>query len=100
MILRIKDKDRHRPFTTPGIWVVGPLAMLGCAVLFAFLPTDAKLVFPVWGTIGLVFYYLYGYRKSHLALGIPTAAGGEDLLTEVRPLAEWLEEGEENEEKL
>ena len=99
MILRVKDKERHRPFTTPGIWAVGPLAMLGCAVLFAYLPTDAKLVFPLWGTIGLVFYYLYGYRKSHLALGIPTAAGGEDLLTEVRPLADWVEEGEEEAEK-
>jgi APA family basic amino acid/polyamine antiporter len=73
--------------------------MLGCAVLFAFLPTDAKLVFPLWGTIGLVFYYLYGYRKSHLALGIPTVSGGEDLLTEVRPLAEWVEDGEEDGEK-
>jgi APA family basic amino acid/polyamine antiporter len=88
MILRVKEKDRRRPFRTPAIWAIGPLAMFGCAGLFYFLPTDAQLVFPVWGSIGLVFYFLYGYRKSHLALRIPTPAGGEDLLAEVRPLAE------------
>lgn len=93
MILRVKEKDRHRPFRTPGIWIVGPMAMLGCAILFIFLPTEAQLVFPVWGLIGLTFYFLYGYRRSHLALGIPTPAGGEELLAEIRPLADLGEEG-------
>ncbi len=92
MILRVREKDRHRPFRTPAIWVVGPLAMLGCAVLFLFLPTEAKLVFPVWGGIGLVFYFLYGYRKSHVALGIPGPTGGEEMLTEVRPLADLADD--------
>lgn len=98
MMLRIKEKDRHRPFTTPAIWIVGPLAMLGCAGLFYFLPGEAQLVFPVWGSIGLVFYYLYGYRKSHLALGIATASGGEDLLAEVRPLADLAPDEDATEE--
>jgi APA family basic amino acid/polyamine antiporter len=88
MILRVKDKDRYRPFKTPGIWIVGPLAMIGCVTLFLFLPPDAKLVFPVWGGIGLVFYFLYGYRKSHVARGLYDPTGGEDLLAEVRPLAD------------
>ena len=30
----------------------------------------ALIVFPVWGGIGLVFYFLYGYRKSQLAHGV------------------------------
>jgi APA family basic amino acid/polyamine antiporter len=89
MILRVKDRDRVRPFRTPGVWVVGPLAVVGCVVLFFFLPADAKLVFPIWSGIGLVFYFLYGYRKSHVALGIDTPSGGEDLLAEVRPLADF-----------
>lgn len=95
MILRIKEKDRRRPFRTPFIWVVGPLAMLGTLILFYYLPAEAQWVFPLWGSIGLVFYFLYGYRKSHLALGINTPAGGEDLLAEVRPLADLATDDEE-----
>ncbi|MEN9680485.1 MAG: hypothetical protein RLZZ627_378 [Pseudomonadota bacterium] len=67
MILRVTEIDRHRPFKTPAIWVVAPLAMLGCIILFLYLPREAQLVFPIWGSLGLVFYFLYGYRKSHLA---------------------------------
>ena len=95
MILRIKEEDRRRPFRTPFIWVVGPLAMLGTLILFYYLPAEAQWVFPLWGSIGLVFYFLYGYRKSHLALGINTPTGGEDLLAEVRPLADLAPVDEE-----
>jgi APA family basic amino acid/polyamine antiporter len=70
MMLRKKDPDRHRPFRTPFVWVVAPVAMVGCIVLFLFLPPAAKLVLPVWGGIGLVFYFLYGYRKSHVGRGL------------------------------
>ncbi|MEY4160232.1 MAG: hypothetical protein RLZZ136_853 [Pseudomonadota bacterium] len=70
MILRLRDPKRARPFRTPLLWVVGPLSVVGCLVLFWFLPLDAKLVLPVWGGIGLVFYYLYGYRKSHVGRGL------------------------------
>ncbi len=86
MILRIKDKHRKRPFKAPGIWLVGPLAVVGCITLFLFLPTDAKLVFPLWSGIGLIFYFLYGYRKSHVARGINTPVGGEDVIVPVRSL--------------
>lgn len=67
MLLRVTEADRHRPFKTPIVWVVAPLAMLGCVILFLYLPREAQLVFPIWGTLGLVFYFLYGYRKSHMA---------------------------------
>jgi len=70
LILRIKDPGRHRPFRTPLIWVVAPLAVLGTLGLYMNLPFDAKMVLPVWGAIGLVLYFLYGYRKSHVGRGI------------------------------
>ncbi|MGI9213083.1 MAG: amino acid permease [Methylococcaceae bacterium] len=70
MILRVKDKDRNRPFKTPIIWLIGPLALIGCLVLFLFLPPVAKLVFPVWSAIGLGFYFMYGYHKSHLGTSL------------------------------
>lgn len=93
MILRIKDKNRVRPFRTPIVWLIGPLAVLGCITLFFFLPADAKLVFPIWSGIGLIFYFLYGYRKSHVGRGVDTPIGGEDIISQVRPLADCDPDG-------
>jgi APA family basic amino acid/polyamine antiporter len=70
MILRVKDKDRARPFRTPLLFVVAPLAILGCVVLFMSLNIESQLVFAVWAVVGLIFYFLYGRRNSNLARGI------------------------------
>jgi len=69
LILRHKEPDRHRAFRTPAVWVVAPLAIVGCVVLYFGLPFGAKMVLPVWGGIGLLVYFLYGYRKSHVGRG-------------------------------
>ena len=69
MVLRIKQPNRHRPFKTPLIWVVGPLAMAGCALLFVSLGLfTIKLLFG-WFIIGLAVYFLYSRKRSHLANG-------------------------------
>jgi APA family basic amino acid/polyamine antiporter len=70
MMLRKTEPNRHRPFRTPLVFVIAPLSILGCIGLFIFLPPAAKLVFPVWSAIGLVLYFCYGYRKSHVARGL------------------------------
>lgn len=73
MILRRKDPGRHRPFRTPAVWLVAPLAVFGCVALYLNLPLDAKLVLPIWGGAGLLIYFIYGYRKSHVGRGIVDA---------------------------
>ncbi|AOR76251.1 amino acid permease [Novosphingobium resinovorum] len=70
LILRVRDPHRHRPFRTPLVWVVAPIAIIGCVTLFFNLPTEAMLVLPIWGAIGLVFYFAFGYRKSHVGRGL------------------------------
>ena len=70
LILRVKEPNRKRPFRTPLIWVFAPLSAFGCAFLFWNLPHDAKMVLPIWGGFGLLIYFLYGYRKSHLGRGL------------------------------
>ncbi len=70
LILRRTQPDRERPFRTPFIWIVAPLAIVGTVGLYVSLPVEAMLVLPVWGGIGLVIYFLYGYRKSNVARGI------------------------------
>lgn len=77
LLLRIKDPKRHRPFRTPLIWLVAPLAIIGTLGLYLNLPTDAKMVLPIWGGIGIMVYYLYGYRRSNIARGVDETGPSE-----------------------
>jgi len=67
MVLRRTQPDRPRSFRTPLVWVVAPMATAGCVFLFFQLSGYTELMFLGWAVIGLVFYRLYGYRKSHVA---------------------------------
>jgi basic amino acid/polyamine antiporter, APA family len=67
MVLRRTQPERPRSFRTPIVWVVAPLATVGCVFLFTQLSGYTELMFFGWALIGLVVYRLYGYRKSHVA---------------------------------
>jgi APA family basic amino acid/polyamine antiporter len=70
MVLRVKQPDRKRPFRTPFVWVVGPLAMAGCVLLFFSLGWDPTIrFFCYWAVGGLFVYFLFGRRFSALAPG-------------------------------
>ena len=70
MILRVKDPGRHRPFRTPFVWVICPLAIAGCLLLFLNLSMYTIGMFFGWAIIGLVIYALYGYSHSDLGRGL------------------------------
>jgi len=70
MVLRRTDPGRPRPFVTPAVWVVGPLTVIGCLALYLSLPLTAKLVLPGWGATGLLIYFLYSRKRSHVGRGI------------------------------
>jgi APA family basic amino acid/polyamine antiporter len=42
------------------------LGMSSCLYLMVEIPAKSWLVFFGWMTLGLVIYFLYGYRRSHL----------------------------------
>jgi basic amino acid/polyamine antiporter, APA family len=67
MVLRVMQPGRERHFRTPLIWIVGPLAMAGCALLFISLGGYTIKLFFGWATVGLVVYFLYSRHRSHLA---------------------------------
>ena len=67
LILRKRDPNHPRPFRTPAVWIVGPLALAGCAFLMFSLPVRTQITFLVWTVIGLAVYAMYGYRKNPLA---------------------------------
>jgi APA family basic amino acid/polyamine antiporter len=70
MILRKREPNRARPFRTPMVWVVGPLAMIGCTVLFLSLGLNPTIyIFLGWAALGLLAYFGFARRNSNLAPG-------------------------------
>jgi APA family basic amino acid/polyamine antiporter len=66
MVLRVREPTRPRVFKAPWPWIIGPLAVLGCAYLFWSLPVATMWRFLIWNAIGLLVYGLYARRRSLL----------------------------------
>jgi len=69
LILRKRDPNRPRPFRTPMVWLVCPLAIAGCLLLFLNLSFYTLALFFGWAIVGLLVYRFYGYRHSDLGRG-------------------------------
>jgi APA family basic amino acid/polyamine antiporter len=69
MVLRRTDAGRRRPFRTPAVYVVAPLAIIGCLYLFYKLGSYTISLFFGWAIIGLLVYFLYSRKRSHVGLG-------------------------------
>ena len=76
MVLRRTDPSRKRPFRTPAVYIVAPLAIVGCLGLYMSLPLLAILVLPVWGGIGLLVYFGYSRSRSHVGRGLDDIPAG------------------------
>ncbi|MET0807238.1 MAG: amino acid permease, partial [Pseudoxanthomonas sp.] len=86
LVLRKTQPNRPRPFRTPMVWLVCPLAIAGCILLFLNLSLYTISLFFIWAAVGAVVYAFYGYRKSELSPGsvAHTAAAAERLEPEPR----------------
>jgi len=69
LVLRYSDPDRPRPFRVPFVWPVSLIGAAACIFVMKGLPGIAWTRFIWWLVIGLVLYFLYGYRHSTLRLG-------------------------------
>lgn len=65
--LRWFKPDMPRPFKTPGMPYIPILGILSCFYLIVNLPLITIIRFTLWMILGLVIYFLYGYKKSKLA---------------------------------
>ncbi len=70
IMLRRTDPNRARPFRTPAVNVVAPLAVLGSIYLFFSLSWYTLALFAGWAVVGLVVYFLYSRHHSHVGRGI------------------------------
>lgn len=75
IVMRIQRPDLPRVFKCPAWWLVGPLAILGCAYLFISLPATTKVYFVIWNVIGLACYFAFGFWNSRVRRG--ESAGAE-----------------------
>ena len=90
MVLRVKDPARQRHFKVPGVWIIAPLTIIGCVLLFFNLPSAAMLFLPGWGVLGLIVYFAYSRHQSHLGRGIVEVVddvAGEELQVPIHPPA-------------
>jgi basic amino acid/polyamine antiporter, APA family len=65
-ILRRTRPDLERKFRVPGSPFVPILSAVACVYLMANLTVETWLRFLAWMAIGLVVYFLYGYRHSRM----------------------------------
>jgi APA family basic amino acid/polyamine antiporter len=66
LVLRRTDPARSRPFRTPFVPWVPLLAILTCGYLMWEQPRITWWRFFIWLAIGLVFYFVYGKKRSRL----------------------------------
>jgi basic amino acid/polyamine antiporter, APA family len=67
LVLRVKNPDMKRPFKMPFGLLIPILGVLSCGALIAFLPIHTHIRFLVWLAVGIVIYFAYSYKHSHLA---------------------------------
>ena len=66
LVLRVREPGLKRPFRAPLIWFVAPMGVLSSLYLMSALPWRTWERLLIWLAIGLVVYFLYGYKHSKL----------------------------------
>ncbi len=74
LALRVMDPDRPRPFRVPFIWPVALGGAGACLYVMTGLPVHAWERFGIWLAIGLLLYFVYGYRNSLLRRSLSTSS--------------------------
>src|SRR5436305_3258172 len=79
LILRRTQPDLRRGFRTPLVPLIPILSIIASLVLIVSLPWVTLVRFVVWLVIGLVIYFVYSQRRSHLEEE-PSEIASDELL--------------------
>ena len=71
LIMRKTHPDAERPFRAPFGPVVPVLGILSCLLLMFSLPVENWVRLAVWLALGLILYFVYGYKHSALRKAEP-----------------------------
>jgi APA family basic amino acid/polyamine antiporter len=81
-ILRVKQPELKRAFTTPLVPLIPILGIITCLFMMVFLPLDTWIRLIVWMLIGFDLYLFYGMKKSALSDHLPaTYARGNRIVS-------------------
>jgi APA family basic amino acid/polyamine antiporter len=72
LVMRVKNPDQPRPFRTPWVPAVPILGVLANFALMYSLGRANWLRLAVWLVVGQAIYFLYGRKRSRLAISRPT----------------------------
>ncbi|MFM2200711.1 MAG: hypothetical protein RL769_766 [Pseudomonadota bacterium] len=67
IILRLRSPNLERSFKCPAVFIVAPLAILGCGYLIYQLLLENCTAFIIWYSITIAIYFLYAQKRSELA---------------------------------
>jgi basic amino acid/polyamine antiporter, APA family len=65
-VMRVKNPELKRPFATPLVPLVPILGMLVCSALIVGLDANTLMIAFGWMAFGLIIYFLYSQKNSHL----------------------------------
>jgi APA family basic amino acid/polyamine antiporter len=66
LILRKREPNLERPYKTPMVNIIAPLGVLFNIFLMTQVRIHTWYAFIIWGTLGVVVYFLYSKRNSNL----------------------------------
>lgn len=70
LVLRKRDPERPRAFRTPWVPLIPILGIISCLYLMTGLPWITWVRFGLWLTVGMVVYFLYGFKRSKIRGGM------------------------------
>lgn len=68
-MMRVRQPGLERPYRVPALPFVAIAGILTNLYLMWNLRMDTKIAFLIWGTLGIVVYFLYSYKHSNLHPG-------------------------------
>ena len=75
LVLRYTRPDLPRPFRVKWIWAIALLGVGFCSAMALSLPGATWIRLLLWSALGILIYFVYGYKNS--VLRVPGAEHGE-----------------------